>query len=61
MAATENMEILLKADKKPEAAAVLQFLDELTPAEQQEMLIFMQGVRFAKGLERRTLPAAQTV
>lgn len=60
--ASENMEILLKADKKPEAAAVLQFLDELTPAEQQEMLVFMQGVRFAKGLERRTaLTAAQTV
>lgn len=59
--AAENMEILLKTDRKPEAEAVLQFLDELTPAEQQEMLIFMQGVRFAKGLERRTLPAAQTV
>lgn len=59
--AAENMEILLKTDKKPEAEAVLQFLDELTEAEQQEMLIFMQGVRFAKGLERRTLPAAQIV
>lgn len=49
----ENMEILLKTDNKPEAEAVLQLLDELTPAEQQEMLIFMQGVRFAKELERR--------
>lgn len=57
----EQMEVLLKAERKPEAAAVLQFLDEMTPAEQQEFLIFMQGVRFAKGLERKKAAAAQPV
>ena len=56
----EQMEVLLKTERKTEAAAVLKFLDELTQAEQQEMLIFMQGVRFAKGLDKRTiLPASQ--
>ena len=55
------MEVLLKAERKPEAEAVLQFLDEMTPTEQQEFLVFMQGVRFAKGLERKTATAAQPV
>lgn len=58
----EQMEILLKTERKPEAVKVLQLLDEMTPAEQQEMLVFMQGVKFAKGLERkRTAAAAQPV
>lgn len=59
----EQMEILLKTEKKPEAEAVLQLLDEMTPAEQQKMLVFMQGVRFAKGLETKktATAAAQTV
>lgn len=55
----EQMEILLKTERKPEAAEVLKMLAEMTPAEQKEMLVFMQGVRFAKGLERKT--AAQPV
>ena len=58
----EQMEILLKTEDKPEAAAVLQLLEEMTPEEQKGFLIFMQGVSFAKGLERKkTIPAAQTV
>lgn len=57
----EQMEILLKTERKPEAAAVLQLLDEMTQAEQQEMLVFMQGVRFAKGLERKKAAAAKPV
>ena len=58
----EQMEVLLKAERKPEAEAVLQFLDEMTPTEQQEFLVFMQGVRFAKGMERKkTAAAAQPV
>ena len=55
------MEILLKTDRKPEAAEVLKLLEEMTPAEQQEMLVFMQGVRFAKGMERKQTAAVQTV
>ena len=57
----EQMEILLKTDRKPEAAEVLKLLEEMTPAEQQEMLVFMQGVRFAKGMERKKTAAVQTV
>ena len=57
----EQMEILLKTDRKPEAAEVLKLLEEMTPAEQQEMLVFMQGVRFAKGMERKQPAAVQTV
>ena len=57
----EQMEILLKTERKPEAEGVLQLLDEMTQAEQQEMLVFMQGVRFAKGLERKKAAAAQPV
>ena len=53
----EQMEILLKTERKPEAETVLQLLDEMTP----EMLIFMQGVRFAKGMERKKAAAAQPV
>ena len=56
----EQMEILLKTDRKPEAAEVLELLEEMTPAEQQEMLVFMQGVRFAKGMEKKK-PKAKTV
>lgn len=55
----EQMEILLKTERKPEAEEVLRLLDEMTPAEQQKILVFMQGVKFARGMERKT--AAQTV
>lgn len=58
----EQMEILLKAEKKTEAEEVLRLLDEMTQAEQEKMLVFMQGVKFAKGLGVKTIvPATQTV
>lgn len=47
----EQTEVLLKAERKPEAEEVLQLLGEMSRAEQREMLIFMQGVRFAKGVD----------
>ncbi len=50
----EQMEVLLKTEKKPEASAVLKIVNEMTPEEQKEMLVFLQGVRFAKGMERKT-------
>lgn len=63
---TEQIEILLKADRKSEAVAVLQLLDEMTPDEQKEFLVFIQGVRqgvkFARCLEKKkTAPAVQPV
>ena len=58
----EQVKILLKAEQKPEAVAVLQLLGEMTTEEQREFLVFMQGVRFIKSLERKkTTAAAQTV
>lgn len=58
----EQMEILLKTERKPEAVEVLQLLDEMTPVEQQEMLVFIQGVRFAKSLDgKRTVAVTQPV
>lgn len=57
----EQMEILLKTERKTEAEEVLRILGEMNPAEQQEMLVFMQGVRFAKGMERKKTAAAQPV
>lgn len=58
----EQMEILLKTERKPEAVAVLQLLDEMSPEEQQEMLLVMQYARFVKSLERkRTAAAAEPI
>lgn len=51
-------EILLKSESKPEAAEVMDFLAELSADEKREMLVFMQGVRFAKGLDRGKIPEA---
>lgn len=44
----EQMENLLKTEHKPETEEVVQFLEEMTPEEQQEFLVFIQGVRFAR-------------
>lgn len=54
----EQMEILLKTERKPEVVEVLRLLGEMDTEEQKEMLVFMQGVRFAKGLDRRTAAGA---
>lgn len=51
-------ETLLKSENKTEAAEVMDFLDELSVDEKKEMLIFMQGVRFAKGFDRGNIQEA---
>ena len=50
MTATQT-ETLLKTESKQEAEAVMELLKEMTPAQKSEMLIFMQGVRFANALQ----------
>ena len=55
----EQMEILLKTDRKPEAEEVLRLLEEMTPTEQQEMLIFMKAARWVREMDRKK--AIQTV
>lgn len=54
----KQTETLLKSESKTEAAEVMSFLDELSVDEKKEMLIFMQGVRFAKGFDRTAIPEA---
>lgn len=51
----EQMENLLKTEHKPETEEVVQFLEEMTPEEQQEFLVFIQGVRFARSWKLRLL------
>lgn len=50
---TGQMEILLRADQKAEAEEMMQLLNEMSPSEQKELLVFMQGVRFARGPRRK--------
>ena len=53
-------ETLLRTESKPETEQVMQFLDEMTPAQQNEMLVFMQGMRFANNMQQGTKTASET-
>lgn len=48
----EQKEVLLDSDRKPEVTAVLQLIDGMTVAEQKEVMIFIQGMVFAKNIKR---------
>lgn len=48
------METLLDKNNQQEAEAVMEFLGELDQNEKKEFLVFMQGIRFAKGLNTAT-------
>ncbi len=48
--ANNNTETLLKTENQQEAAEVMEFLGELAPEEKKDFLVFMQGIRFAKGM-----------
>ncbi len=50
----KEMEIMLATEKKQEAEELMKFLDELTPKEKKDFLVFMQGIRFAKGMTKKT-------
>jgi len=54
-----SMETLLDKNNQQEAEAVMEFLGELDQNEKKEFLVFMQGIRFAKGINR-TQNEAQT-
>jgi len=45
-------EILLNIDRKPEAGAFMDFLDSLPQSEKKDILVFLQGVKFAKTMDR---------
>lgn len=52
-----NMETLLNKNDQQEAEEVMTFLGELNQNEKKEFLVFMQGIRFAKGLNAGTKEA----
>lgn len=57
----KQMENLLQTERKPEVEEVVQFMEEMNPAEQQEFLVFIQGMRFVRGWKERNTTAAQPV
>lgn len=56
MAETKAMETMLAAENQQEAAEVMEFLGELAPEEKKDFLVFVQGIRFAKGMTQKTAP-----
>ena len=46
----KELAFIIPAKRKAEAEEVLQFVQELQPDEQKELLAFLSGVRFAKRL-----------
>ena len=51
-------ETMLAAENQQEAAEVMAFLGELAPEEKKDFLVFVQGIRFARGMTQKT--TAQT-
>lgn len=54
----KQTETLLRSENKPEASEFMNFLDELSVDEKKEMLVFIQGIRFAKEFNRGKVPEA---
>lgn len=50
MTKTKKTETMLATENQQEAVEVMAFLGELEPQEKKDFLVFMQGIRFAKGL-----------
>lgn len=46
----KDIDYIIPTKRKAEAEEVLQFVQELQPDEQKELLAFLSGVRFAKRL-----------
>ena len=57
MAGTKKeMETMLATENQQEATEVMAFLGELAPEEKKDFLVFMQGIRFAKGMAQEAAP-----
>ncbi len=50
--ANNSTETLLKTDDQKEVTEVMTFLGELKPDEKKDFLVFIQGVRFARGMKK---------
>ncbi|MDE6566916.1 MAG: hypothetical protein K2K70_04170 [Lachnospiraceae bacterium] len=46
-----GMEILLDSKEKPEMDKITSLIKEMSDTDQDKMLFFLQGVRFAKGFQ----------
>lgn len=58
--ADRTMETMLAAENQKEAAEVMAFLGELEPEEKKDFLVFVQGIRFARGMQKNAaVPVAQ--
>ncbi|MBQ0067585.1 MAG: hypothetical protein KBS60_05345 [Phascolarctobacterium sp.] len=58
----KTMETMLAAENQQEAAEVMAFLGELNPEEKKDFLVFVQGIRFARGMQKSiAIPAVQTI
>lgn len=56
MAGTKKeMETMLATENQREATEVMAFLGELAPEEKKDFLVFIQGIRFAKGMTQKTV------
>ena len=55
---TETTGTMLAIENYQETVEVITFMNELAPEEKKDFLVFLQGVRFAKGMTQKT--ATQT-
>lgn len=56
MTEVKNMETMIATENQREATEVMAFLEELEPQEKKDFLVFMQGIRFAKGMAQKIAP-----
>lgn len=54
---TKDMDVLIKTEDKPEVDNVTRLIKTMSESEQNKMLIFLQGVKFAETLKAQ--PAAE--
>ena len=48
---TKDMDVLIKTEDKPEVDNVTRLIKTMSDSEQNKMLIFLQGVKFAEALK----------
>lgn len=50
---TKDMDVLIKTSDKPEVDSVTNLIKEMDEDEKNKMLVFLQGVKFGKGLNQQ--------
>lgn len=56
----EQAKTFLRSEDRPMSEDVLGILEELSADDKKEMLVFMQGIRFARGFSREPGEAVRT-